>query len=1108
MANNYQATYAQQQAEIQKEKMMLTQQKEMERVFSVADTYINKDYLDIYHNADLQKEDTRWLNDPSRLSFIEMDKIVYDANENVLDKLSGVYNAMYNLGITLAIYVVGARDGVRFYFATRSDTLQMRAGSILEATLRGNFPGVKINKISQSESIDFLNNLGRDQYNELKIKGLTSVSLIPSLRDAENGKEQFVQGMEKFIDTMQGQEYVAVLLAAPLDKNAIVVRKHGLEELYSILSPHAKLSIAYGENDSLAVGKGVTYSTAKSINESVSNSNSQSSSQTNGTSTSTSSGSSFGGGSSSEGSSSNWGFNSSTSSSASSSYTSGTSFSTSVSHSVGETESTGTNTNETETKGTSLTHTLNFENKGVSELLAKIDEQITRIRTWESFGLWECCSYFFSQNIETSVLAATTYKALMTGETSGIENAHVNIWQANTIEQRNNIKNIFDSVTRLIHPKALIQAQHGVDQQIVSPTVLVGGNELPILLGLPRKSVNGVSVIEMAEFGRNVIYEQRVPKKTISIGNIYHMGQEEPASVNMNLDLFSSHCFITGSSGSGKSYATYNLLDALIKQGIKMLVIEPAKGEYKQVFGRLDRVQIYTTDKNTYKQIRINPFQFPDEIHVLAHIEQLLQIFNAAWPLYAAMPQILKESVISAYVSCGWDTKNSIWIPNSKNRKYPVFKDVLEVMPDIINSSDYSADSKGDYKGALLTRVQSMTTGIVGELFKKSEGIADSVLFDNNTIIDLSEAGSDETIAVMMGILIMKLNEYRKASRKRAGGTAHDSAFRHVTVLEEAHNLLKRTGKDQSQEGANLVGKSVEMISNSIKEMRTYGEGFIIIDQSPLAVDSSAVENTSTKIIMNTPSKDACEEVGSALSLNEQQTKELAKLNVGVAAVMQKGWMEPVLMKVHGAWKMSDYEAPLQVAVPGVMKYIRGRLLEELLKQVRVGKFSVSPISSIIRNITSFSDRAKENAASEMEIWSSEKWLLDRKAELEDIVEQYKAYKNITSRFTPAMVGELLFEITQCENLFDLISMETIPSVDEAVEHAQKLKQADAEAYFGQMTMECDAWMERMCRALEMYVQVAEEGDLREAVLYMLKAREKEQHYTERRYQTLLQVLE
>ena len=91
---------------------------------------------------------------------------------------------------------------------------------------------------------------------------------------------------------------------------------------------------------------------------------------------------------------------------------------------------------------------------------------------------------------------------------------------------------------------------------------------------------------------------------------------------------------------------------------------------------------------------------------------------------------------------------------------------MLQILPNIINTSDYSADSKGDYKGALVTRVQSMTVGINGLVFKNSEGIDDSILFDSNVVVDLSELGSDEAIALMMGVLIMKLNEYRKSPKK------------------------------------------------------------------------------------------------------------------------------------------------------------------------------------------------------------------------------------------------------------------------------------------------------------------------------------------------------
>ena len=60
---------------------------------------------------------------------------------------------------------------------------------------------------------------------------------------------------------------------------------------------------------------------------------------------------------------------------------------------------------------------------------------------------------------------------------------------------------------------------------------------------------------------------------------------------------------------------------------------------------------------------------------------------------------------------------------------------------------------------------------------------------DRNTIVDLSRVGAQETKSLLMGILVMKLNEHRMA-----GARTENAALHHVTVLEEAHNLLKRCG--------------------------------------------------------------------------------------------------------------------------------------------------------------------------------------------------------------------------------------------------------------------------------------------------------------------------
>lgn len=111
-----------------------------------------------------------------------------------------------------------------------------------------------------------------------------------------------------------------------------------------------------------------------------------------------------------------------------------------------------------------------------------------------------------------------------------------------------------------------------------------------------------------------------------------------------------------------------------------------------------------------------------------------------------------------------------------------------------------------------------------------------------------------------MGVLILKLNEYRMCTSEE------NQPLRHVTVMEEAHNILKRSPTGGS-EGSNVQAKSVEMISSAIAEMRTYGEGFIIVDQSPTAVDVSAVKNTNTKIIMRLPDYEDCKIAGLSMGL-------------------------------------------------------------------------------------------------------------------------------------------------------------------------------------------------------------------------------------------------
>jgi len=542
--------------------------------------------------------------------------------------------------------------------------------------------------------------------------------------------------------------------------------------------------------------------------------------------------------------------------------------------------------------------TQTFTNFNIKHALDLLEHQMERLEQSSALGMWDFAAYVISEEFDVAGNVAHSYLALTLGEESYMSKSVVNVWKGNVEEEKSITKEIADYIRELRHPifalrqdRTLEDKAFNVYPSIVTATTSLSGKELAYSLNFPQKSVAGLPVLECAEFGRNVVTYDVANKNLdkLELGNIFHMNHVEENTVELTKKSLASHTFITGSTGAGKSNTVYQIIEKARKKDVKFLVIEPAKGEYKHIFGSDKDVLVYGTNPSLTPLLKINPFSFPAGIHILEHLDRLVELFNVCWPMYAAMPAVLKSAVEKSYQDCGWD------LMRSQNKYgemlYPSFVDVAYNIKEIIDNSEFDTDNKGAYKGSLLTRLESLTNGINGMIFTCDE-ISNEDLFDKNVIVDLSRVGSSETKSLIMGMLVLKLQEYRMISNEM------NVDFRHLTVLEEAHNLLKRTSTEQSSESANLLGKSVEMLSNAIAEMRTYGEGFIIADQAPGLMDMSVIRNTNTKIIMRLPDQTDRELVGKAVNLNEDQIKELAKLPCGVAAIYQNEWVQPVLCKV------------------------------------------------------------------------------------------------------------------------------------------------------------------------------------------------------------------
>ena len=915
----------------------------------LVDDIILKKYL--YKLTDLELIPlTNEFKQISDIRLFKITEMVYQKDEYSTYKFASVFNSVQNLNCGVFIIANSNGEKTDFYMGVRSLD-NKRTTKSLKDTLRnaliGQFPGVKSTNLLDSQAEAFLS--------EIPSKNISCVSCVANNKDEDfKNNETFIQGLEKLALAMQGQKYTAIVLAKSTPAEQLAEIRKAYETIYTQLSPFANMQVSYGTNTALSISDALSHGTTTGTSYTKTTGRSKGTSYSKGTSETES-----------VSKADTWGTLAKTVGSvalgalsvAAAPLTGGASLLAAGAINAGQialgaytpsTKTTGYSTNENYTKTESYnegesfgesksssennTHTrgltsgknenmqLTMQNKTILNTLDRIDLQLKRLDECESLGMWECAAYFLSDSQETAEMAAGTYKALMKGSKSGIETSAINHWG---YQDKKKLPILRDYITNFIHPVFAYSTEQGYLP--VTASSLLSSNELAIQMGLPRKSVCGFPVIEHADFGKEVVsYGKKRNNRELCLGHIFTMGTETTTAVNLDINSLTMHTFVTGSTGSGKSNTVYEILNQLHNiYSIPFLVVEPAKGEYKNVFGRFADVSVYGTNPKKTALLKINPFSFPDDVHILEHLDRLVEIFNVCWPMYAAMPAILKEAIERAYVAAGWDLVSS---ENKNKHKFPNFADILEQIETVINESKYSADNKGDYSGALLTRVRSLTTGLNGLIFCNDD-IPNEDLFDKSVIVDLSRIGSMETKSLIMGLLVMKLNEYRMSSGKI------NSSLSHITVLEEAHNLLKRTSTEQIAESSNLLGKSVELLANSIAEMRTYGEGFIIADQSPGLLDMSVIRNTNTKIVLRLPDRSDRELVGYSAGLNNEQIDELQKLRRGVAAVYQNDWVEPVLIQVNKC-ELEETIYDYSMVVPEIEKSTGGMKKDSIREQI------------------------------------------------------------------------------------------------------------------------------------------------------------------------------
>ena len=196
------------------------------------------------------------------IKLFQMKELTLKKGEDMLQKLSTVYHSSMALGCSLAVMIDVPADGAPadIYLGVRQNpgrqSIDNRdlaiSGDALEKGMKSNFPGSEVQELHQEE-IDALLEDNNGSFG-LAQSAIASVSCVAALRDKSKTEDKaFIQGIERFIDAMDGDAYTALFLAEPVTEETQAGIRNGYEELYSALSPFRKTTWSYTENESHAV---------------------------------------------------------------------------------------------------------------------------------------------------------------------------------------------------------------------------------------------------------------------------------------------------------------------------------------------------------------------------------------------------------------------------------------------------------------------------------------------------------------------------------------------------------------------------------------------------------------------------------------------------------------------------------------------------------------------------------------------------------------------------------------------------------------------------------------------------------------------------------------
>lgn len=348
-------------------------------------------------------------------------------------------------------------------------------------------------------------------------------------------------------------------------------------------------------------------------------------------------------------------------------------------------------------------------------------------------------------------------------------------------------------------------------------------------------------------------------------------------SIGFSLKDLAKHMLIVGTPGSGKTTFSVGLLDRLWKDHhIPFLVIEPAKNEYRALVQSIPELQVFTPGKNFISPFVFNPFVPPKNVRLETYKSTLKTAFAAGVTMSSPLDKIFEDTINNCYSDFRWldnyTTENKGHIFN--------ITDFIKCFQETFDEIGYTGDARNIGRAGIV-RLKSLVN-----LFDNYFSIPIEDILSKPTIIELAAIENSDQKALIIALLLLSILSYVNTNYVGEGG------LRNFILVEEAHVLLD-SSSNGGEGAADPAAIAQGLVKRMLAEIRSYGVGIAIADQSPRKVGVDIVALTDIKVGFRLVEGEDKRILADATSMTDLQMARLAKLKPGEAFLFFNKLDEP-----------------------------------------------------------------------------------------------------------------------------------------------------------------------------------------------------------------------